>query len=269
MVDGPAAQHIPLPVKIALGLLVLFAMGVLVMPAAHPLPSETYRVVHEYPHDPAAFTQGLVYRDRYESTGITGRSTLRKVDLDTGRVLQEVKVPDRFFAEGLTDWRHHLIQLTWQAHSGFVYDLASFAKLDEFSYPTEGWGLTHDDSHLILSDGSSVLRYLDPATFETVRTLRVTAGNGPVKNLNELEYIEGEIYANIWETDLIARISPDSGKVLDFIDLTGLLPDRDRTAETNVLNGIAYDSQNKRIFVTGKFWPKLFEIQILDRQKSN
>jgi glutamine cyclotransferase len=224
--------------------------------------------LHEYPHDPAAFTQGLLYRDGYlyESTGLTGRSTLRKVDLDTGRVLQEFKVPNRLFAEGLTDWRHHLVQLTWQAHTGFVYDLATFAKLREFSYPTEGWGLTHDDSHLIMSDGSSNLRYLDPTTFETVRTLRVTASNGPLKNLNELEYIRGEIYANIWETDLIARISPDTGKVLDFIDLSGLLPDRDRTAETNVLNGIAYDSQNNRIFVTGKFWPKLFEIQVVDRQ---
>lgn len=257
-------------VKIAFVLPVLFGIGVLLMPAARSTPSESYRVLHEYPHDPNAFTQGLLFLNGflYESTGLMGRSSLRKVDLATGHVLQEIKVPDRFFAEGLTDWRHQLIQLTWQAHTGFVYDLASFAKLREFSYPTEGWGLTHDNSHLIMSDGSNVLRYLDPTTFDTVRTLHVTAKNGPVKNLNELEYIHGEIYANIWETDLIARISPDTGEVLDFIDLSGLLPDADRTPETNVLNGIAYDAQNNRIFVTGKLWPKLFEIQILDRGKA-
>lgn len=264
-------RHIPAMAKIVVALLVLFSIGVLVMPAAHSTPTENYHVLHEYPHDPGAFTQGLIYLNGflYESTGLTGRSSLRKVDLATGRVLQEIKIPDRFFAEGLTDWRQQLIQLTWQAHTGFVYDLASFARLREFSYPTEGWGLTHDDSHLIMSDGSSVLRYLDPTTFETVRTLRVTARNGAVKNLNELEYIHGEIYANIWETDRIARISPASGKVLDFVDLSGLLPDADRTAETNVLNGIAYDSQNDRLFVTGKFWPKLFEIKILDREKTH
>ena len=263
-------QRVPAMAKIAFTLLGLFGIGVLMMPAARSTPTKTYRVLHEYPHDPGAFTQGLLYRNGflYESAGLTGRSSLRKVDLATGRVLQEIKVPDRFFAEGLTDWKQRLIQLTWQARTGFVYDLASFANLHEFSYPTEGWGLTHDDSHLIMSDGSSTLYYLDPVTFETVRRLHVTARNGPVKNLNELEYVQGEIYANIWETDLIARISPDTGKVLDFVDLSGLLPDSERTAETNVLNGIAYDPQNDRLFVTGKFWPKLFEIKILDRKKT-
>ncbi len=232
------------------------------------IPHQGYRIVHQFPHDPSAFTQGLIYVNGalYESTGLHGHSSLRKVDLQTGRVLQEIKIPDRFFAEGLTDWRQHLVQLTWQAHTGFVYDLFTFAKLRDFSYPGEGWGLTHDRKDLIMSDGSDTLRYLDPETYQSVRLLHVTASGAPVTNLNELEYLRGEIYANIWETDTIARISPVTGNVLHFVDMTGLLSAADRAGQPDVLNGIAYDSKNDRLFVTGKLWPKLFEIKIVDQQ---
>lgn len=230
----------------------------------------TYRVLHQYPHDPTAFTQGLLYYNGalYESTGLKGHSTLRKVDLETGRILEEIKIPDEYFAEGLSDWKQQLVQLTWLSHTGFVYRLADFSKLRDFSYPGEGWGLTHDDSHLIMSDGSDTLRFLDPATMQTVRTLRVTADGTPVKSLNELEYVRGEIYANVWETDRIACISPASGKVVDWLDLSGLLSDADRAGGSDVLNGIAYDSKGDRLFVTGKLWPKLFQIRIVNRLRT-
>jgi glutaminyl-peptide cyclotransferase len=227
-------------------------------------PVRGYNVVHVYPHDPAAFTQGLLYRDGtlYESTGLVGQSSLRKVELNTGRVLNEIAVPPPYFAEGLTDWGARLVQLTWVSHLGFVYDLSTLRKQNEFHYPGEGWGLTHDARHLIMSDGTDTLRYLDPATFRSVRKLQVRDGGQPVTNLNELEYIQDEIFANVWETDLIARISPLTGRVNSWIDLSGLLAAADRTPETDVLNGIAYDAKNNRLFVTGKRWPKLFEIRI-------
>lgn len=238
-------------------------------PSAQPkILRQGYRIVRQFPHDASAFTQGLIYLNGalYESTGLHGHSSLRKVDLETGRILQEIKIPERFFAEGLTGWQRHLIQLTWQARTGFVYDLLTFAKLREFSYPGEGWGLTHDNKDLIMSDGSDTLRYLDPATYQTVRLLHVTADGAGVSNLNELEYVRGEIYANIWETDTIARISPVTGNVLDFVDMSGLLTAADRATHPDVLNGIAYDSKNDRLFVTGKLWPKLFQVKIVDRQ---
>lgn len=227
-------------------------------------PVRGYTVIHVYPHDPAAFTQGLLYRDGtlYESTGLVGQSSLRKVELNTGRVVKEIAVPAPYFAEGLTDWGVRLVQLTWVSHLGFVYDLSTFRKQNEFQYPGEGWGLTHDARHLIMSDGTDTLRYLDPTTFRSVRKLKVRDGGRPVANLNELEYIQDEIFANIWETDLIARISPLTGRVNSWIDLSGLLAASDRTPETDVLNGIAYDAKNNRLFVTGKRWPKLFEIRI-------
>jgi glutaminyl-peptide cyclotransferase len=224
----------------------------------------SYRVIHAYPHDPDAFTQGLLYRDGYlyESTGLEGRSSLRKVELESGRVLKKADIPRPYFAEGLTDWGQTLVQLTWVSHLGFVYDTSTFRKQREFHYPGEGWGLTHDARHLIMSDGSDTLRYLDPSTFRTIRKLQVRDGGQPVTNLNELEYIKDEIFANVWETDLIARISPLTGRVNSWIDLSGLLASSDRTPETDVLNGIAYDAKNDRLFVTGKRWPKLFEIRI-------
>jgi glutamine cyclotransferase len=233
--------------------------------ASHATPVEGYRVVHVYPHDPTAFTQGLVYVDGmlYEGTGLRGRSSIRMVDLKTGKVLQRHDLPAQYFGEGLTDWKNNLIELTWQAHLGFVYDRFSFRVLRIFTYPWEGWGLTHDNRHLILSDGTSTLHLLDSVTFQPVGQIRVIDNGKPVLNLNELEYIHGEIYANVWQTDRIARISPQTGKVIAWIDLAGLLPSVERQNSDAVLNGIAYDSKNDRLFVTGKLWPKLFEIIIV------
>lgn len=236
--------------------------------ASHATPVEGYRVLHAYPHDSSAFTQGLVYVNGmlYEGTGLNGRSSIRMVDLQTGRVLQEHNLPAEYFGEGLTDWGSNLIELTWQSHVGYVYDRFSFRVLKNFTYPGEGWGLTHDSRHLILSDGTATLRFLDPRTFQPVGHVTVTDHGQPVLNLNELEYIHGEVFANIWLTNRIARISPATGKVLAWIDLTGLtnlLPANQRLGEGAVLNGIAYDSLHDRIFVTGKLWPKLFEIKIV------
>ena len=227
-------------------------------------PVERYRVVHAYPHDSSAFTQGLVMVDGmlYEGTGLNGRSSVRAVDLATGRVLQSVKVPSRYFGEGLTDWGGDLIELTWLAHRGFVYDRFSMRLVRTFQYKGEGWGLTHDNKNLIMSDGTPVLRFLDPVTFKVVRTLAVSDGGKPVKELNELEYIHGEIYANVWQTNRIARISPVTGEVIEWIDLSGLLRDEPRDGNA-VLNGIAYDQKSDRLFVTGKLWPKLFEIKLV------
>jgi glutamine cyclotransferase len=227
--------------------------------------TERYRIVHTYPHDSSAFTQGLVMVDGmlYEGTGLNGRSSVRAVDLATGRVIQSVKVPAKYFGEGLTDWGSNLVELTWMAHRGFVYDRFSLRLVKTFEYKGEGWGLTHDRQHLIMSNGTAVLRFLDPVTFRVVRTLAVTDGGRPVKELNELEYIHGEIYANVWQTDRIARISPATGKVIAWIDLSGLLAADERTDGNAVLNGIAYDQKNDRLFVTGKLWPKLFEIKLV------
>lgn len=229
------------------------------------LAADGYRVVHAYPHDAQAFTQGLVFSDGhlYESTGLNGQSTLREDDLETGRVLKEVNLPSQYFAEGLTDWGNTLIQLTWKAHVAFVYDRASFRVLRTFQYPWEGWGLTQDGKHLLLSDGSETIHILNPENFAEVGRIRVTDRGEPVKELNELEYIHGEIYANVWMTDKIARISPATGKVVSWIDLSGLLPAIEIRSNDAVLNGIAYDSMHHRLFVTGKLWPTLFEIQVV------
>lgn len=226
---------------------------------------ESYRVVHAYPHDPDAFTQGLVFADGqlYESTGLNGHSSLRRDQLATGQVLQEHIVPQQFFAEGLTNWGDTLIQLTWKAHTAFVYDRRTFQLLRTFSYPWEGWGLTQDGHDLILSDGSATLHFLDPKTFGQVRSVVVTEHGQPVKELNELEYIHGEIYANLWMANRIVCISPRTGQVLASIDLAGILPEVDRRNENAVLNGIAYDAAHERLFVTGKLWPELFEIRVV------
>ena len=222
-------------------------------------------MVHAYPHDPQAFTQGLIYLDGhlYESTGLEGRSTLRMEDLETGRVLQRVDLPAKYFGEGLASWGSTLIQLTWQSHTALVYDRFSFRLLRTFQYFGEGWGLTADGKNLILSDGSPTLRFLDPASFRETRRLTVTDRGEPVTDLNELEFVHGQIYANIWHSDRIARISPASGKVLGWIDLSGLLPESQRSSREAVLNGIAWDADHDRLFVTGKLWPKLFEIKVV------
>jgi len=224
----------------------------------------TYAVVNVYPHDPGAFTQGLVYADGvlYESTGLNGRSSLRRVALQTGEVLQRRELAPEFFGEGLALFNDRLIQLTWQNNTGFVYDVDSFELLQTWAYPTEGWGLTHDGTHLIMSDGSAVLRFLDPHTFAVQREVTVTDAGRPVAQLNELEYINGEVFANVWTTDWVVRIDPRTGRVVGWVDLSGLLTPDERAA-ADVLNGIAYDSQGGRLFVTGKLWPKLFEIALV------
>jgi glutamine cyclotransferase len=251
-------------------LLLVLAMSLVLVghggdtPAQGQLPVYGYRIVNSYPHDPQAYTQGLIFRDGhlYESTGLRGRSTLRKVKLETGAIVQQEHVDEEYFAEGLTDWRDRLVQLTWQSGLGFVYDLASLRLQSTFRYSGEGWGLTHDQNRLILSDGSDTLRFLDPVTFVERRRLTVRDGNTPIGQLNELEYVRGEIYANVWHTDRIARISPASGRVLGWIDLTGLLSKAYQLDGEAVLNGIAYDAVRSRLFVTGKLWPRLFEITL-------
>lgn len=228
-------------------------------------PKDTYQVVHIYPHDPKAFTQGLIFVDGhlYESTGLNGRSSLRMVDLYTGNVLQKHDLPSDVFGEGLTEWGSTLIQLTWTSHKAFVYDRFSFSLLKTLPYDGEGWGLTHDGTLLILSDGSPTLRFLDPKSLRVTRRLRVADQSGhAVENLNELEYVRGEIYANVWQTDEIIRISPGTGKVLGRINLTGIIDTRELQGEGAVLNGIAYDEKADRLFITGKRWPKLFEIKV-------
>jgi glutamine cyclotransferase len=199
----------------------------------------------------------------YESTGIRGQSTLREEDLETGRIQRMQLVSDQYFAEGLTNWQNTLIQLTWQSHVGLVYDRATFRLLHTFHYEGEGWGLTHDGKNLILSDGTANLRFFNPDTFKEVRSITVKDKGKPIKWLNELEYIHGEIYANVWHTDRIARISPATGRVLGWIDLKGLMPRSELSNDEAVLNGIAYDSARDRLFVTGKLWPKIFEITLV------
>jgi glutamine cyclotransferase len=232
--------------------------------ATTPTPIYSYEVIITYPHDRSAFTQGLVYLDDtlLESTGLNGQSTLRRVDLKTGKVLKQVEVPNQYFAEGLALLNGKLFQLTWQNQKGFVYDLESFKLEKEFSYTGEGWGLTTDGQSLIMSDGTSQIRFLDPVTFEVKRTINVQDHGQPISRLNELEYVKGEIFANIWTTDFVVRIDPATGNVLGAIDFRGLLTPEDRQANTDVLNGIAYDPAGDRLFVTGKFWPKLFEVRL-------
>ena len=240
-----------------------------VEPAQTSTPVAGYRVVNAYPHDPEAFTQGLIYRDGFlfESTGRNGRSTVRKVQLETGLVVQQHRLEQAHFGEGLTERNGELVQLTWQSRIAFVYDLVSFAPRRTYTYSGEGWGLTHDRNAFILSDGTNTLRFLDPGTFREIRRVVVTDGGVRVRDLNELEYVRGEIYANVWHTDRIARISPESGRVIGWIDLNGLLPPMYRLEAEAVLNGIAYDAARDRLFVTGKLWPRLFEIQVVPQKR--
>ena len=232
---------------------------------SYPAPVVGYRIVNTYPHDPRAFTQGLVFADGvlYEGTGLRGQSSLRMVNLKTGNILRVRQIAAHFFGEGITIYGNRVIQLTWRAKVGFVYDRQTFQLLDTFNYPSEGWGITHDGRSLIMSDGTSTLYFLDPQTFREVGRLEVHTRDGPVSRLNELEYVQGEIYANVWKTDRIAKISPQTGEVVGWIDLEGLLRPEDLNGRIDVLNGIAYDVKNDRLFVTGKLWPKLFEIELV------
>jgi glutaminyl-peptide cyclotransferase len=235
--------------------------------ASASVPVHGYEVVRSYPHDPSAYTQGLLWHKGflYESAGKYQRSSLRKIQLETGKVIQQVAVAPEFFAEGLALLNGKLFQLTWREHTAFAYDLESFKRTGELSYPWEGWGLTTDGKSLIASDGSNQIRFVDPATFAVQRTIRVFADNDPshpLREINELEYVNGEIYANVWQSDFIIRIAPATGKLLGVINLTGILPGKSPDETDSVLNGIAYDSDHQRLFITGKLWPRLFEIKI-------
>jgi len=233
-------------------------------------PEYGYTVVHAYPHDPKAFTEGLFYLDGtlYESTGLNGESDVRQVQLTTGRVLRSRALAPTYFGEGIVNWKNHLIQLTYQTQIGFVYDLATFKPLSSFHYVGEGWGLTQDGVHILMSDGTQFIRFLDPETLKETGRIQVTDRGQPVRNVNELEWVKGEILANIWQTDEIARIDPKTGKVVGWIDLSSLLPASERANDPDaVLNGIAYDAKDDRLFVTGKHWPTLFEIRLV--QKTN
>jgi glutaminyl-peptide cyclotransferase len=237
------------------------------------IPEYGYEVVHTYPHDPGAFTQGLFYLNGflYEGTGLPGESSIRKVRLETGEVLQKRDVPDPYFGEGIIAWKDRLLELTWQAQAGFIYDLGTFAPRGGFQYPGEGWGLTQDGKRIIMSDGTPELRFWDPETLKELGRITVTDEGRPVKDLNELEWVKGEVYANIWQTDRIARIDPATGRVTGWISMAGLAnPDgRYVGGEGDVLNGIAYDAKHDRLFITGKKWPKLFEIKLVKKTGMN
>ncbi len=244
----------------------LLATAPLAARAATPV--YTYQVVRTFPHDVGAFTEGLFYEDGvlWESTGLPGHSFVRREALETAQVLQQHDLPARDFGEGIVRWGGRLYQLTWQEHFGYVYNARTLTVRAQFHYPGEGWALTKDARHIYMSDGTADLRVLDPATMREVHRIHVTDDGRPVQNLNELEWVRGEIYADIWQTNLIARIDPATGHVVGWIDLAGLLPRADVTpGRTDVLNGIAYDAAHDRLFVTGKNWPKLFQITLKPR----
>jgi glutaminyl-peptide cyclotransferase len=247
---------------------VLLAVSCVAQSAKHT-PEYTYRVVKSFPHDASAFTQGLVYYNGflYEGTGLEGRSSLRKERLETGEIVKQINLAPEVFGEGIAIFNSQVIELTWQSHVGYVYRLSDFQLVRQFSYPGEGWGLTSNSLELFMSDGTPEIRVLDPQTLQEKRRITVRDGNTPVDQLNELEWIDGEIYANVWQTDRIAKISPQTGKVTGWIDLTGLLSPLYHLEPGAVLNGIAYDAAHKRLFVTGKLWPKIFEIRVVPKAR--
>ena len=235
-------------------------------PAAAPLVSYyTYKVIKAYPHDAQAFTQGLTYENGflYEGTGLNGQSALIKRDLQTGKLVKRERLPHKYFGEGIALFDDKAVQLTWKSRKGFVYDKETFRVLDEFEYLDQGWGITWDKKHLIMSNGTATLRYLDPNTFSETRRLQVTDRGRRVRGLNELEFIGGAVYANIWPTDYIAIIAPQTGRVVGWINLTGLCPVPEPRPSNVVLNGIAYIPERKHLLVTGKLWPKLYEIALV------
>ena len=226
----------------------------------------TFTVTKSYPHDTSAFTEGLLFKDDntlWESVGLKGQSDLRVVDLMTGTVSKKVSLASKYFGEGLTEFKGKLYQLTWQENICFVYDANTLSRISSFSYTGEGWGLTHNDTSIIMSNGTSKIRFINPDTFKTEKEITVTQNGFPLTQINELEYIEGEIWSNVWQTDLVLRIDPTDGHVKGVINFAGLLADTDRTASTDVLNGIAYNKNTKKIYVTGKNWPKIFEVDII------
>jgi glutaminyl-peptide cyclotransferase len=265
-----------LPIRPFLPLLPLCVLTVVFAPVAAQTPTipspgsrvpvYNYTIVHSYPHDPDAFTEGLEFHDGflYESTGLNGKSSIRKVKLETGEVLQNRNISRDYFGEGITFWKDDLFHLTWISEIAFVYDPKTFASKRSFNYKGEGWALTHNAEELVMSDGTPQLRFIDPTTFKERRRITVTDAGTPIKYLNELEWIKGEIFANVYTTDYIARIDPASGRVTGWIDVRGMLP-RQNDGNT-VPNGIAYDAAGERLFVTGKYWPKLFEITLTPRK---
>ncbi len=235
------------------------------LPSPAAVPVYDVEIVHTYPHDVSAFTEGLFYLNGvlYESTGLEGHSSIRKVRLETGKVLQKLDIPAQYFGEGIVNWRGHLVSLTWRSQVGFVFDLATFKLQRQFHYGGEGWALTRNDREIIMSDGTPELRFLNPYTLKETHRIQVSLEGRPIPQVNELEWVKGEVFANVWQTNWILRIDPDDGHVLGLIDLTGLLKPSDIVqGQTDVLNGIAYDAQGDRLFVTGKNWPKLFEIRL-------
>jgi len=229
------------------------------------IPTYGVEVIHTYPHDPTAYTEGLFYLDGYlyESTGLEQHSSIRKVKLETGAVLQKLDISPQYFGEGIVNWHDRLISLTWKSHIGFIFDLATFRQQGQFRYEGEGWALTQDGQQILMSDGTPQIRFINPQTLKETGRITVTLDGKPVRNVNELEWVKGEIYANVWQTDWILRIDPHDGHVVGLINLAGLLRPSDRIpGHTDVLNGIAYDAKGDRLFVTGKNWPKLFEIRL-------
>jgi glutamine cyclotransferase len=253
----------PHPFSLALFVSIVFAAA---LPAEAVVPVFEYEVVHTYPHDPQAFTEGLFYLNGflYESTGLEGHSSIRKEKLETGEVVQKIDVPPQYFGEGIVNWKRHLVSLTWKTQVGFVYDLATLKVQRKFSYLGEGWALTQDGKRLIMSDGTPNLRFLDPDTLRQTGQITVTYEGKPVRYVNELEWVKGRIYANVWHTNMLVLIDPTSGEITGLVNLTGLLNASDPLdGPESVLNGIAYDAVHDRLFVTGKNWPKLFEIRVL------
>jgi glutaminyl-peptide cyclotransferase len=272
--DPSSSQATPGPLLLPQGEKVFLRLAVLLLalvcgPTAFAaIPTYDYQVVRSFPHDPTAFTEGLFYLNGYlyESTGLDGHSQIRKVELATGRVLRSRDLNPQYFGEGIVAWKDRLIQLTWTNEVGFVYDLASFRLKRRFAYPGQGWALTQDGRRIIMSDGTPDIRFLDPETLKETGRITVTADGRPVANLNELEWVKGELFANIWLTNTIARIDPATGKVTGWIDLTGLIGPGDvGSSGDDVLNGVAYDAKGDRLFVTGKRWLRLFQIRLVKR----
>ena len=270
---NPVSRRVALFLAVVLGLVACGKSAAHREPSVPALPASpvvvhyTYEVVATWPHDPQAFTQGLLFYhgSLLESTGLNGQSSLREVDWKTGRVAKQVPLATRYFAEGLTVIGDRAYQLTWRGGKGFVYDADTFRAEKEFSYDGEGWGLTTDGHELILSDGTNRIRFLDPENFKVVRTIDITTDGKPVERLNELEWVNGEIFANVWQTDEIVRIDPATGHVRGVIDFSGLVAPTDRSPQADVLNGIAYDAENDRLLVTGKRWSKIYEVRIKPR----
>jgi glutaminyl-peptide cyclotransferase len=246
-----------------------FALALLLPLACIAAPISSYKIVASYPHSTASYTEGLFYLNGlfYEGTGLKGKSAVMAIQPETGKVLQKVDLPSEYFGEGIVDWGPNLYEWTWTSHVCFVYDRFSLRLMKQLAYSGEGWGMTRTNKEIITSDGSDTLRFRDPETFKEMRHVVVKDGDKTIERLNELEYVKGEIYANVWHSDLVARISPRDGRVIGWIDLTGILPADQKINDESVLNGIAYDAQHDRLFVTGKQWPKIFEIKITSSRK--